>query len=101
MNLPKIKDKASSCSSENIFGSRLAAHSHSSKSEGRGFTMSDENNRISPKFPSNSTEQRTSNGTKSLGLRLNNTNSGASDIQQLFYSDVRGYIPAAGIGIAN
>ena len=72
----------------------MAARSHSSKSErSHGFSMSDEN-KTSPKFPSNSSgQQKTSNDAKSLTT--------SEKHQQLFYSDVKGYIPAAGVGIAN
>ena len=63
--------------------------------------MSDVGERSSPRFPSSAaTDKATSKGSKSVEPRRDQPDN-ASDNQQLFYSDVGGYIPAAGIGIAN
>ena len=70
-------------------------HSH-------GFTTSDVGERSSPRFPSSAATEAKSQGSKSFEPRRDQPdNSAASENQQLFYSDVGGYIPAAGIGIAN
>lgn len=86
---------------ENTGGSKgVSSHANTSQSDSLG--------QISPKFPTNTTDNNTSKDNHSSFIHEERSVQGDNghSASQLFYSDLNvvsknGYIPAAGVGIAN